>query len=252
MEKKPPVMMTPFDRMVTNEMLQTMKLMIPYLPPDLQRMAGIYAKFTELQNAIACFQPPYHDSRRRRLRQKKLDMETFTEELAPYLSPDIASSVENLRQAMSMMEMMQSMGDMGDMMQSMANMGNMMQGMGNMGDVMQNMANMGDMMQSMTDMSDIMKNMADTGNMTQGTNTNDMMQGTNRSELTQHNKSVSDTPRNSNIERSDKHERMDEQSASCGSGPGETGTDTDGGQPDKRQKRQEPGPGHDVTDHRGQ
>lgn len=216
MEKKPPVMMTPFDCMVTNEMLQTMKLMIPYLPPDLQRMAGIYAKFTELQNAIACFQPPYHDSRRRRLRQKKLDMETFTKELAPYLSPDAASSVETLRQAMSMMEMMQSMGDMGDMMRGMADMGDM-----------------SDMMQSMTEMGD-------------------MMRQANRSGMTQPHEAVEDTPGNFNRERSDNYERMDEQSASCGSGSGEAGTDTDGGQPDKRQKRQEPGPGHDVTDHRGQ
>ena len=69
MEKKPPLKMTPFDLMVTTELLQTMKLMIPYLPPDLQRMAGIYANLSELQNAIYYFQPPYYDSRRRRLRQ---------------------------------------------------------------------------------------------------------------------------------------------------------------------------------------
>ncbi|XCP87212.1 hypothetical protein ABXS75_11550 [Roseburia hominis] len=235
MEKKPPVM-TPFDQMVTNEMLQTMKLMIPYLPPHLQRMAGIYAKFTELQNAIACFRPPYHDSRRRRLRQKKLDMDSFTEDLAPYLSPDVASSVENVRQAMSMMEMMQSMGNMDDM----------MQGMGNMGDMMQGMGSMGDMMQSMGNITDTMQDLANTSDATRfGENVNQMTPNIPK-------KMPNDKNSNRNSEGRTEYERMDEQPAPGGSGSGEAGTDPDGGQSDPREKRQEPGTGHDVPDHGSQ
>ena len=45
MEKKPPLKMTPFDLMVTTELLQTMKLMIPYLPPDLQRTTECHLLF---------------------------------------------------------------------------------------------------------------------------------------------------------------------------------------------------------------
>ena len=41
MEKRPPLKMTPFDMMVTNEAIQMLKLMLPYMPPDFQRMAGM-------------------------------------------------------------------------------------------------------------------------------------------------------------------------------------------------------------------
>ena len=127
MEKKPPLKMTPFDLMVTTELLQTMKLMIPYLPPDLQRMAGIYAKLSELQNAIYYFQPPYYDSRRRRLRQKKLDIHTLMDDLRPYLTKEACEMFDNMEQAVEMMQMMQSV-NMEEMMQS--------SGMSDMADMM--------------------------------------------------------------------------------------------------------------------
>ncbi|MGN0405390.1 MAG: hypothetical protein ACI4F1_09220 [Bariatricus sp.] len=127
MEKKPPLNMTPFDLMVTTEFLQTMKLMIPYLPPDLQRMAGIYAKLSELQNAIYYFQPPYYDSRRRRLRQKKLDIHSLMEDLRPYLTREACDMFDQVEQAVEMMQMIQSV-NMEEMMQSagMSDMADMM------------------------------------------------------------------------------------------------------------------------------
>ncbi len=119
--------MTPFDLMITTDMLEMIKLMIPYLPPDFQRMAGIYAKMTELQNAINYFRPPYDHSRRGRLRQKEMDMDSFLEDISPYLAPEAGEMMGNLSQAMGMIEMMQSM-DMGSAMQSM-NMEDIMKGM---------------------------------------------------------------------------------------------------------------------------
>ena len=130
MENRPPLKMTPFDLMVTTEFLQTMKLIIPYLPPDFQRMAGIYAKLTELQNAIYYFQPPYYNSRRRRLRQKKLDVHSLMDDLRPYLTKEACDMFDNMEQAVEMMQMMQSM-NMEDMMQS--------QGMSEMSDIMKMM-----------------------------------------------------------------------------------------------------------------
>lgn len=127
MEKKPPRYMTPFDLMITTDMLEMIKLMIPYLPPDFQRMAGIYAKLTELQNAINYFRPPYDHSRRGRLRQKEMDLNSLMEDIGPYLGSDASEMMGNLSQAMSMMEMVQSM-DMGDAMKSM-NMGDIMNAM---------------------------------------------------------------------------------------------------------------------------
>ena len=55
MEKKPPLVMTPFDESLTNDFLQLVKIILPYLPDHVQRIAGIYVKLTELMNAFYCF-----------------------------------------------------------------------------------------------------------------------------------------------------------------------------------------------------
>lgn len=107
MGKKPPYIMTPFDSLVTNELLQMIKLMLPYMPPSLQRMAGTYAKFSEFQNAIYYFQPPYYHSRRGRLRQKEFTVTSIFEDLAPYLPEDAAQMMDSFSQAMSMMKAME-------------------------------------------------------------------------------------------------------------------------------------------------
>lgn len=108
MEKKPPLNMTPFDLMLSNDSLQIMKVMIPYLPSDFQRMAGIYAKLTELQNAIYYFQPPYYHSRSGRLRQQEMEMDSsFWEDLKPYLPSQIGEQLEQFSQIMGMMELFQ-------------------------------------------------------------------------------------------------------------------------------------------------
>ena len=44
MEKKPPLVMTPFDESLTNDFLQLVKIILPYLPDHVQRIAGIYVK----------------------------------------------------------------------------------------------------------------------------------------------------------------------------------------------------------------
>ena len=64
MEKKPPLVMTPFDESLTNDFLQLVKIILPYLPDHVQRIAGIYVKLAELMNAFYCFQPPYYHNRK--------------------------------------------------------------------------------------------------------------------------------------------------------------------------------------------
>ena len=65
--------MTPFDESLTNDFLQLVKIILPYLPDHVQRIAGIYVKLTELMNAFYCFQPPYYHNRRGRLRKQEKD-----------------------------------------------------------------------------------------------------------------------------------------------------------------------------------
>lgn len=45
MEKKPPLVMTPFDESLTNDFLQLVKIILPYLPDHVQRIAGIYGTY---------------------------------------------------------------------------------------------------------------------------------------------------------------------------------------------------------------
>ena len=87
MEKKPPLVMTPFDESLTNDFLQLVKIILPYLPDHVQRIAGIYVKLTELMNAFYCFQPPYYHNRRGRLRKQEKDPDSMFEAVVPYLSP---------------------------------------------------------------------------------------------------------------------------------------------------------------------
>ena len=55
MEKKPPLVMTPFDESLTNDFLQLVKIILPYLPDHVQRIAGIYVKLTEKESNISLF-----------------------------------------------------------------------------------------------------------------------------------------------------------------------------------------------------
>ena len=123
MEKKPPLVMTPFDESLTNDFLQLVKIILPYLPDHIQRIAGIYVKLTELMNAFYCFQPPYYHNRRGRLRKQEKDPGSMFEAVVPYLSPEKREIFDSFSGIWQMMEMMKEM-DFGDP----ANMADMMNG----------------------------------------------------------------------------------------------------------------------------
>ena len=123
MEKKPPLVMTPFDESLTNDFLQLVKIILPYLPDHIQRIAGIYVKLTELMNAFYCFQPPYYHNRRGRLRKQEKDPGSMFEAVVPYLSPEKREMFDSFSGIWQMMEMMKEM-DFGDS----ANMADMMNG----------------------------------------------------------------------------------------------------------------------------
>lgn len=141
MEKKPPLAMTPFDESLTNDFLQLIKIILPYLPDHVQRMAGIYVKFAELLNAFYCFQPPYYHNRRGRLRRQEKDPGSIFEAVAPYLSPEKKELFDSFSGIWQMMDMMKEMGfndpaNMADFMgaQSMADMTGKVQAKQNIAD----------------------------------------------------------------------------------------------------------------------
>ena len=147
MEKKPPLVMTPFDESLTNDFLQLVKIILPYLPDHVQRIAGIYVKLTELMNAFYCFQPPYYHNRRGRLRKQEKDPGSMFEAVVPYLSPEKREMFDSFSGIWQIMEMMKEM-DFGDP----ANMADMMSGF----QAAQDMTNMMNGFQAAQDMTDIM------------------------------------------------------------------------------------------------
>lgn len=94
--------MTPFDEYISNQSLQMMKLIIPFLPPQNQRMFAVYVKFLELRHTLSFF---------RSMRQKEHTPEDLLQTIKPYLSP---SDVESFDQMMSMMSMVQEMQNMSE------------------------------------------------------------------------------------------------------------------------------------------
>lgn len=97
--------MTPFDRSVSSRSLQMTKLLIPFLPPQSQRVMAVYIKFVEFQNTLSHF---------RGMKRKKNSPEDMFEEMKPYLPQSALDSYDNLMNMMSMMNLFQEMQETGD------------------------------------------------------------------------------------------------------------------------------------------
>ncbi len=101
-------MMTPFDQSISTHSLHMLKLLIPFLPPQSQRMIAIYVKFLEFQNTLTYFH---------RMQQKSFD------DLKGYLPRSAVESFDNIMNMINMMNMFQEMqGEEFDPMSMMADM----------------------------------------------------------------------------------------------------------------------------------
>lgn len=96
--------LTPFDSYLTNDFLQIIKIMIPYLPPNMQRMIGIYIKITELSYIMAKRKFPYMNT---------LKIESVLSDIEPYLPENSRKMISEFQQIFEMFDMMQNM-DFGD------------------------------------------------------------------------------------------------------------------------------------------
>lgn len=104
MEWKSIQKMTPLDLAVTDANLQTLKLLLPYVPSEIQPMLGIYTKFAEFQNTLSYFRYFTKTSL-----HKDFSMENVMNDFKSYCSEKDIEMMETVMQAMNMMEMMQDM-----------------------------------------------------------------------------------------------------------------------------------------------
>ena len=95
--------MTPFDNLVTPPFLYTLKLLLPYTPPSVQRFFGIYIKFLELRHTMEYFQGFDFSS-----------PANILEGLKPYMEPAEKEMMEQMSSMMNMMEMVRGMQSMSD------------------------------------------------------------------------------------------------------------------------------------------
>lgn len=102
MDKTPPRPMTPLDELVTPHFLYTLKLLLPYVPPSMQRTCAIFLKFFELKRTIELFYG-FDENR------KKNSSSNILNDLKPYMSPKEREMMEQMEGMMNMMEMMQQM-----------------------------------------------------------------------------------------------------------------------------------------------
>jgi len=89
--------MTPFDQSISNHSLQLIKLLIPFLPPQSQRIIAIYVKFMEFQHTLSFFQV-----------MKQRDWE----DLKSYLPRSAMEAYDNILNMMNMVNMMNMFQDM--------------------------------------------------------------------------------------------------------------------------------------------
>ena len=104
--------MTPFDELVTSPELQIMKLLIPYAPASGRQMLAACVKIMELKETIRLF-----SSRAGGIRAQMFGGDgpsspvDMLNSFRPYLKPREAAALDmviNLREMMSVMEMMQN------------------------------------------------------------------------------------------------------------------------------------------------
>lgn len=100
MEQHSPRPTTPFDNLVTPSYLYTLKLLLPYTPPSMQRIFAFFIKLTELQYTMEHF---------RGFPSGKAISSGIIDDLKPYMEPAEREMMEQMESMMNIMEMMQGM-----------------------------------------------------------------------------------------------------------------------------------------------
>lgn len=99
--------MTPFDLEITDDSLQMMKLFLPYLPSSHKKMFGMYIRFQELQRTLSILSRSPKSIRSQSFGPPSLF--TILDEIRPYLSEQMAASLDQVSQMMQVMDLIGQM-----------------------------------------------------------------------------------------------------------------------------------------------
>lgn len=122
MEKLQPNRVTLFDTYFTNNHICMMKILLPLLPPALQKNIAVYIKYQELQYTMQHFHRLIHNPSLfsdELTATDKTDFTTVFEEILPYCTPqekqtfthirNMHQSFQNMKEMMEMLETMKEL-----------------------------------------------------------------------------------------------------------------------------------------------
>lgn len=104
--------LTPFDQIISSQNLQILKVLLPYMPPDSQRMMAIYVKFSELQHTLNLFQDFSKLVQIQNFEKQTLSPLDMIHEIQPYLSKNASDMLDTFSNMMNTMEMVKSFQEM--------------------------------------------------------------------------------------------------------------------------------------------
>lgn len=120
MEKHESDSITAFDTLYTTNHMQMLKIIFPYLQPDMQSHIAVYIKLNELFITLQ-FSKEYTSHSPFCHKKKDMDFSALTQELSPFLSneekdmlqklSEMKDTMENFQQMSQMMQMMDGMSD---------------------------------------------------------------------------------------------------------------------------------------------
>lgn len=98
-----------FDALYTNNQIQKLKVILPYIDPSMQKNMAIYIKYLELKYTMNLFKKhPFHVCSTNEQRQTP-DIRKLCHELKPYCSEAESQQLEQMTSMLQTMEMYQEM-----------------------------------------------------------------------------------------------------------------------------------------------
>lgn len=108
-----------FDALYTNNQIQKLKVLLPYIDPSMQRNMAIYIKYMELRYTMDLFRKHPFQLRAASGETEKPDMKKICRELKPYCTEAETKQLEQMENMFQTMEMYQEMSQTMSAMQEM-------------------------------------------------------------------------------------------------------------------------------------
>ena len=108
-----------FDALYTNNQIQKLKVLLPYIEPSMQKHMAIYIKYLELQYTIGLFKRHPFQVHSASREKEAPDFKKICKELRPYCSESENRQLEQMGSLFKTMEMYQEMSQTMSAMQEM-------------------------------------------------------------------------------------------------------------------------------------